>query len=287
MKLVQTFTTTESEGMVRQQATAYLEQHGWKKLGAEPELVYTRGSALRAVFALSPKSLITQAHVQIKPGDTLSSEVSITLNVHDQGQSVLGDKHAYWQKELDDLVAAIGGVKQIAQVTEAAPTEAGIEAKIRLKNQQRGGSSWFFAIAGLSVVNTVMSLIGQTWRFIVGLGASQFIDAFAILIARDIGPNGATIVKAVGLLLSLSLCGLFAGLGLFARKGHRWSFVVGMVLYALDTLLFIFVAPDAFSVIWHLFAIWGLYGGLKATNTMLAQEKAAAAATAGTVISGG
>ena len=44
-----------------------------------------------------------------------------------------------------------------------------IEEKLRLENQFKSGAGWFFIIAGLSIVNSIIILSGGSWSFIVGL----------------------------------------------------------------------------------------------------------------------
>jgi len=47
----------------------------------------------------------------------------------------------------------------------------------KLENQVRSGASWFFWIAGLSVINAVILLAGGSWNFLIGLGITQFVSA--------------------------------------------------------------------------------------------------------------
>jgi fatty acid desaturase len=42
----------------------------------------------------------------------------------------------------------------------------------------RSGANWFIWIAGLSLVNSALFAIGSNWAFFLGLGATQFVDAF-------------------------------------------------------------------------------------------------------------
>ncbi len=42
----------------------------------------------------------------------------------------------------------------------------------------RSGANWFIWIAGLSLVNSVLFAVGSNWAFFLGLGATQFVDAF-------------------------------------------------------------------------------------------------------------
>jgi GYF domain 2 len=132
-----------------------------------------------------------------------------------------------------------------------------------LEKQAKSGAGWFFLIAGLSMVNTVISLCGSSIQFVVGLGVSQVIDAVAKGTGNSIGTG-------IGLFFNLLVFGLFILFGIFARKMHAWAFIVGMVLYGLDFLLVLLFAvrfgagwlPMAF----HAYALFGIFRGLKAAN---------------------
>jgi hypothetical protein len=63
----------------------------------------------------------------------------------------------------------------------------------------------------------------------------------------------------------LAASGLFIGCGLLARKGLAWVFVVGMVLYGLDGLLFLLVG-DWFGLAFHVFVLFCLFKGLQAAR---------------------
>jgi hypothetical protein len=127
--------------------------------------------------------------------------------------------------------------------------------------QLRGGASWFFWIAGLSLINSLAALTGSNWGFVLGLGVTQVIDA----IAHQIGGAGL----AVGLALDFAASGLFIGCGVLARKGLAWVFVAGMALYALDGLLFLLVG-DWFGLAFHVFVLFCLFKGLQAARLLRA-----------------
>jgi hypothetical protein len=138
------------------------------------------------------------------------------------------------------------------------PSTGGFEAMDAAQAAQlRGGASWFFWIAGLSLINSLAALTGSNWGFILGLGVTQVIDA----IAQEIGGAG----PLVGFALDLGAAGLFIGFGILARKGLAWSFVVGMILYGLDGLLFLLVG-DWFGLAFHVFVLFCLFKGLQATG---------------------
>jgi len=127
--------------------------------------------------------------------------------------------------------------------------------------QLRGGASWFFWIAVLSLIIPVAALRGSNWAVVLALGVTQVIDA----IAHQIGGAG----PAVGFALDLVASGLFIGCGLLARKGLAWVFVVGMVFYSLDGLLFLLVG-DWFGLAFHIFVLFCLFKGLQAARSLSA-----------------
>ena len=53
------------------------------------------------------------------------------------------------------------------------------ESNPELPMQVRKGASWFYWIAGASVVNTIIFLFGGNLNFIVGLGVTQVINGIA------------------------------------------------------------------------------------------------------------
>ena len=128
--------------------------------------------------------------------------------------------------------------------------------------QMKSGSSWFYWIAGLSLINSIIAFTGSDWRFLFGLGITQVFDA----IGQGIGNAG----HAVALVLDLAVAGLFVFLGVFAGKGHLWAFIVGMVLFGLDGLLMV-LATDWLGVAFHALVLYWLFRGLKACRELKAQ----------------
>src|SRR5919206_1149276 len=129
------------------------------------------------------------------------------------------------------------------------------------------GANWFFWIAGLSLVNSVIAHASGRWSFLVGLGMTQVVDGIAIGLSEQLG-GAAT---AVALVLDLVVAGIFVGIGLFARKGLLWAFVLGLFIYALDGLIFVFV-QEWLSIAFHAFVIFRLYQGFAACKKLRALE---------------
>ncbi len=125
--------------------------------------------------------------------------------------------------------------------------------------QLKSGASWFYWVAALSLVNSIAAFTGSDWRFILGLGITQIFDA--------IGHEIASAGKIVALLLDLIAAGVFVLFGVFANKCHLWAFIVGIVLFALDGLIFL-LAQDWLGVGFHVFVLYCLFRGVQACRRL-------------------
>jgi len=138
---------------------------------------------------------------------------------------------------------------RIQSQPDAAPTS--FAASVRM----RSGARWFYWIAGLSVVNSIIGIAGGNLHFVVGLGITQAVDA----IAKPLGNPG----MVLDLIINGVVAGIFALFGAFATKGQKWAFLTGMVLYSLDGLLLL-AAKDLLSVGFHAYALFAISRGLMA-----------------------
>jgi len=125
--------------------------------------------------------------------------------------------------------------------------------------QMKSGAGWFYWIAALSLVNSFAAFTGSDWRFILGLGITQIIDAF--------GQSVEGAGKIIALVLSLIVAGVLIGLGVLAGKRHTWAFIVGMVLFALDGLIFL-LPQDWIGVAFHAFVLYCFFRGVQACRTL-------------------
>lgn len=119
----------------------------------------------------------------------------------------------------------------------------------------RSGTQWFYWIAGLSLINSLISTFGGHVSFIVGLGITQLIDGTV----KDFGSNGLVIVWVANLLIA----GFFCGVAHFGGKNITWITIVGLVLYVLDALIFLLV-QDWWSIGFHAYATYAIWRGLSA-----------------------
>jgi hypothetical protein len=135
--------------------------------------------------------------------------------------------------------------------------------RYQLEERCRSGARWFYWIAALSLITSLIALSGNEWGFIVSLGVTQLVDALA--------NNAGGGAKIIALVFDLMAAGAFALVGYFASKRHAWLFVAGMVAYALDGLLFIIV-QDWLAIAFHAFALYGIFGGYRACKTLQALD---------------
>jgi hypothetical protein len=140
--------------------------------------------------------------------------------------------------------------------------------RVKLESQIKKGANWFYWIAALSIVNSIVAQTGSQWNFIVGLGITQLVDGIAVL-------TGLTVSMTARILLlgfDLIVAGIFAFFGIFANKKHSWAFIVGMVLYALDGLIFL-LSVSILSIGFHGYVLFCLYAGLSAAMKLSKMDK--------------
>lgn len=142
-----------------------------------------------------------------------------------------------------------------------------VAEQMMLEQKQRNGANWFLLIAALSLVNSVLVLANSSIVFAVGLGITHLIDVLALLMIEEIQPDSPFIFQLIIFVVDLAIIGSFAIFGLLARQRQVWAFIVGMVLYALDIFMAL-VLEMWISVIFHGFALFGLWGGMQATRTL-------------------
>jgi hypothetical protein len=119
---------------------------------------------------------------------------------------------------------------------------------------------WFAFIAGLSLVNSVLALVGTEWGFAIGLGVTQIVDVFVAVAREEAGAAGATAFTVVGFVVNLFIIGLVMLVWWLAGRGSTTAYLVGMICYALDALLFVWVR-DWIGVGLHAFFLYGMWGG--------------------------
>jgi len=130
-------------------------------------------------------------------------------------------------------------------------------ADAELVTQCRRGAQWFYWIAALSLINAVLGLAGQDWRFIIGLGVTQLFQELAVA------------AGALAHVVALAVIAFFGMLGQRALAGKTWAFLAGMILYGLDGGIFLLI-QDWIGVGFHAFAIFMMFRGYVAARQLSA-----------------
>ncbi|MGH2627923.1 MAG: hypothetical protein ACRDHY_14890 [Anaerolineales bacterium] len=138
-----------------------------------------------------------------------------------------------------------------------------LQERAKLEVRARRGASWFFWIAALSAINSIISITGGDRVFIFGLGVTQVVDAFASVFEEELGLGRGSWLGIAGLVLSLLVAGLIALIGYLARKGNQFVYVLGMGLYVLDGAE-VAVFEDWLSLLFHGFVMIYLVMGFRA-----------------------
>lgn len=121
-----------------------------------------------------------------------------------------------------------------------------------LQQKVNAGASWFYWVAGLSIINLLAAFMGAQWTFIFALNSAQVLAALA---------QQMPLVY----LVCVALIGLIAACGYFARGPSRIAFMAGMALYALDGLLLIY-GKSWLNLIFHGYALYCIWKGLQAAR---------------------
>jgi hypothetical protein len=149
-----------------------------------------------------------------------------------------------------------------------APTQS-LESQVRLLLQQgANGANWFYWIAGLSLANSVVMLVGGNFVFVVGLAVTGIADQIALVVAQKT-PEAALIAKLVAFVWAVVVAGIVAGIGKLAGRRYMAVYAIGMALYLVDGLLFLVLA-SWLSAAFHVYALFMLARGFKAFRQLQA-----------------
>jgi hypothetical protein len=134
----------------------------------------------------------------------------------------------------------------------------------KLEQRIKSSANWFFWIAALSVINSVVQHSGGNVNFVIGLGITHVIDA----IAGDSSNAG----KGIALTFDVMVAAVFALFGYFAHKRHQWAFLIGGILYAIDTLLYV-ALKDFIGIAFHVLAVISIFAGFNANRKLQHTEQ--------------
>jgi hypothetical protein len=156
--------------------------------------------------------------------------------------------------------------------TVTSNVKATMEQKAREEMVVKRGAGWFLFVALISLINSILYGFDVHIEFLLrlwgglGLAVTELVSVFA----RRSG--------GVGFVLALIINGFISGLFLvfwnFARKGNKWAFWTGAVLYALDGLsILLFLRPLLVDLAFHSVALFFMLGGAYAISRLQRLEQ--------------
>jgi len=146
------------------------------------------------------------------------------------------------------------------------------EIHSELMQKYKSGANWFYWIAGLTLVTSLMTVGGADWRFLISLGTTQVIDGIAAAMSEDLGAAP----KIIALVFDMILIGIFIFFGVLANKRLLWAYILGMVVFFLDGMVALLIA-DWIGVIAHVVVLIFMVPGFLAGRQLLELEQEMAA----------
>lgn len=143
------------------------------------------------------------------------------------------------------------------------PTQADSEDPILLA-QLKNGANWFYWIAALSLINSVIFAFEGNLSFVSGLAITQIVDALS---DSAVAAGSSETVKAIAIIVDLLFAALFALIGYYANKGMSWVFIVGIIIYGFDALLCLLI-ESYLGAGFHLFVLFFVVSGFLASRNL-------------------
>lgn len=140
-----------------------------------------------------------------------------------------------------------------------------------LERGMHSGANWFYWIAGLSIVNSVLHYLGNDRTFVVGLGITQMIDGIAQGFAANVQEGAGLVARCIAIAMNVLVVLFFWLIGWQANRRQTWAFLLGMFCYAGDGLLFV-LFQSWLSVGFHVFALFCIFGGFKSLRQLNAMQ---------------
>jgi hypothetical protein len=131
--------------------------------------------------------------------------------------------------------------------------------KAVVERQLRASASWFFWIPLLSVINSILFVLGFRTHLFFSLGITSSLDTFGQGEPR----SERLVLLGIGLIVSAML----AVIGYLGKRGLKWAFVTAMALYVLDIGCLV-LQQNYLMMIFHIVALYFMYPGLQACSNM-------------------
>ncbi|WP_068471602.1 hypothetical protein [Saccharicrinis aurantiacus] len=131
------------------------------------------------------------------------------------------------------------------------------------EKQIKSAASWFFWIAGLTLMNSIYQYLDCGQIFIFGVGLNQIIEAALY--------ESSEVKSILFLIPSILTSGIFVLIGVKARKKIKGAFLAGLIIYSIDSLLYLSVG-GYLSFGLHCFVLFMVYKTLEASKLMTKEQ---------------
>lgn len=170
-----------------------------------------------------------------------------------------------WTKEEHDLAQKIfkeRDLKPTAELIKSSRREKNESIRneqMKQRNLITGGASWFMWIGILSAINILTVIFQQNFQFVAGLGINYLILGASSGIQQALAIN----LMPLAYVLSFLISGMFIIIWKISRNENKTVYLTGMIIYGLDTVIFIFT-KEWFVFGFHVFALIMLNAGYSA-----------------------
>jgi hypothetical protein len=139
--------------------------------------------------------------------------------------------------------------------------------KMELRQKSLEAANWCYGIAGMTIINSIITLFDGSFGFMNGLGFAMLIDA----VIKEIFVETGTWTIIIDALLIIPIAGIWIYLAYKAKQLKGWAFITALVLYGLDTIIVLLLQMWIVAMV-HVFIIFTLYGGWKSLKEYLELE---------------
>ena len=124
------------------------------------------------------------------------------------------------------------------------------QINMKLEQKKKNAIDWFYWIAGISLLNTLLLMTKSSIYLLFGLGISNLIVATGMAFSQT---SNSWVPQLISFILASLFSGFFILVGRKGMESRRWV-IVGLIIYALD-LIPLILLDDVLSVGFHLFAL--------------------------------
>lgn len=157
----------------------------------------------------------------------------------------------------------------IPDPTEFAPDPL-MQQLAELFERGKSGAGWFYWVAALSLINSVILLSGGDFGFSLGLSVTMIADIIAVEMANQ--PDIGQIPIAVAAVFDLLVLSMVVFCGWLSQKRILIVFALGMALYLFDGLLCL-VSMQISGIVIHAFALFSMWNGFMAYRQLNQLER--------------